>query len=48
MNLVDDMPVVRAALLPDAELVITHVAADVDAGDLPNTRVARDFDTYRL
>jgi ribonuclease BN (tRNA processing enzyme) len=48
MNLVDDMPVVRAALAPDAELVITHIAADVDAGDLPNTRVARDFETYRM
>lgn len=48
MNLVDDMPVVQAAMQPGASLVLTHVAADVTSTDLPNTRIARDFETYRF
>lgn len=48
MNLVRDMPVLRAALAPEASLLITHIAADVDARGLANTQVARDFDTYRF
>ena len=48
MNLVDDIPVVRAAQSADATLVLTHIDADVDTGGLPNTVVARDFETYRL
>ena len=48
MNLVDDIPVVRAALPKDAKLLLTHVDVDVkvDADILPNTEVAKDFATY--
>lgn len=48
MNLVDDMPKVRAALAPEAELILTHINPDVTTGGLPNTRVAQDFKTYRF
>ena len=48
MNLVDDMPKVRAALAPEAELILTHINPDVTTGGLPNTRVAHDFKTYRF
>lgn len=48
MNLVDDMPRVRASLAADAALVMTHIAANVDTNGLPNTIVARDFETYRF
>lgn len=48
MNLVDDMPTVRAAMRAEAALVLTHVAADVNSTTLPNTRIARDFETYRF
>jgi ribonuclease BN (tRNA processing enzyme) len=46
MNLVDDMPVVRGAMKPDAPLVLTHISPDVDTGGLPHTVVAKDFETY--
>ena len=46
MNLVDDMPVVRAALAPDATLLITHIDGDVDTGGMQRTVVARDFESY--
>ncbi|MCK6564005.1 MAG: MBL fold metallo-hydrolase [Dehalococcoidia bacterium] len=48
MNLVDDMPVVRAALNPDSTLLLTHIDSDVDSNGLPNTLVARDHQTYRF
>jgi ribonuclease BN (tRNA processing enzyme) len=48
MNLVDDMPRVRAALDPDATLVMTHIGPNVDTNGLPNTIVAKDFETYQL
>lgn len=48
MNLVDDIPLVRAALPSTAELILTHIAPDVDTNGLPNTRVAQDFETYRF
>jgi len=48
MNLVDDIPRVRAALPSDAQLILTHISPDVDSGGLPNTRVAEDFKTYKF
>ncbi|MCC7362900.1 MAG: MBL fold metallo-hydrolase [Dehalococcoidia bacterium] len=48
MNLVDDMPAVRAAMGAEAELVLTHIDAGVDTGGLARTRVAEDFATYRF
>jgi len=48
MNLVGDMPRVRAALPAASSLILTHISPDVDNGNLPNTVVARDFATYRL
>lgn len=43
MNLVDDMPKLRAAMDPDAHLLLTHLSADVDAAGLKNTTIARDL-----
>lgn len=48
MNLVDDMPKVRAAMPAGAHLVLTHMGPGVDAAGLPNTHVARDFETLRF
>ena len=48
MNLVDDIPHVRSALPKGAELILTHITPDVDTNGMPNTRVARDFETYRF
>lgn len=48
MNLVDDIPRVRAALPSEAQLILTHLTPDVDDGGLPNTHVARDFETYNF
>ena len=48
MNLTDDIPRVRAALAPSAQLILTHISPDVDADGLHNTRIAEDFKTYRL
>lgn len=48
MNLRDDMPRVRAALSPEAQLLLTHISPDVDTGGLTNTLVAQDFATYRF
>ncbi len=47
MNLVDDIPIVRAAMPKEAQLILTHINIDVDTGGLPNTIVAKDFETYR-
>ncbi len=48
MNLVDDMPVLRAALPPESSLLITHINSDVTDPGLPRTAVARDFERYRF
>ncbi|HMS57473.1 MAG TPA: MBL fold metallo-hydrolase [Tepidiformaceae bacterium] len=48
MNLVDDMPRVRAALPSGSPLILTHISPDVDNGNLANTLVAKDFETYRV
>jgi len=48
MNLVNDIPRVRAALDPGSTLLLTHIDSDVDPAGLPNTTVARDYATYRF
>jgi len=48
MNLVDDMPLVHAALPSGAAMILTHIAPDVDTNGLPNTFVAQDFKNYRF
>lgn len=48
MNLVDDMPVVRAAMNPDAHLILTHVDEGTTAEGLDRTLVAADLQTYRF
>ena len=46
MNLVDDIPRVREAMPATAQLILTHTTPDVTADGLPNTRIARDYETY--
>lgn len=48
MNLIDDMPLVRATLAPEANLVITHIDSDVRPEGLDNTIVAADLESYRF
>lgn len=48
MNLRDDMPRVRAALAPEATLLLTHLGPGIDSSELPNTIVARDLESYRF
>ena len=48
MNLVDDIPEVRAAMEKDAQLILTHINPDVTPNGLSNTRVAEDFKTYKF
>ena len=48
MNLVDDIPHVRAALATEATLLLTHIDSDVDTGGMANTIVAKDYATYRF
>jgi ribonuclease BN (tRNA processing enzyme) len=48
MNLRDDMPKVRAAMPPEAQLLLTHIAPDVDTGGLDRTTVARDLARYKF
>ena len=48
MNLVDDMPRLRAALPTDSTLLLTHVNTDVTDHGLARTIVARDFERYRF
>jgi len=43
MNLVDDMPRLRAAMRPDSLLVLTHLDATIRDTELPGTFVARDL-----
>lgn len=46
MNLVDDMPKLRAALPESSTLLLTHVDARTDAVGMKNTQVAKDFERY--
>lgn len=46
MNLVDDIPRIRAVLPGEAELILSHISPDVDDGGLHRTRIAQDFATY--
>jgi ribonuclease BN (tRNA processing enzyme) len=46
MNLVDDIPQVRAAMEKDAELILTHITPEVTPNGFHRTRVAEDFKTY--
>lgn len=48
MNLVDDMPKVRAAMSPDATLLLTHMNDDISETGLERTVVAQDFEQYRF
>ena len=48
MNLVDDMPKVRAAMSPDATLLLTHLGPGIASTELPRTIVARDYARYRF
>lgn len=48
MNLLDDMPKLRAAMDPEAALLLTHLGTNIDSSGLQNTTVARDFETYRF
>jgi ribonuclease BN (tRNA processing enzyme) len=48
MNLVDDIPHVRAAMARDATLILTHLTPDVDDYGLERTIVARDLKSYRF
>lgn len=48
MNLVDDMPRLRAAMNPDAHLILTHLGPGVDANGLARTTVAKDFERYQF
>lgn len=48
MNLVDDMPALRSAMAPGADLVLTHLGAGVTAGGLNRTVVAEDLGTLRF
>ncbi|GBD23021.1 Ribonuclease BN [bacterium HR29] len=43
MNLVDDMPRLRAAMSAESLLVLTHLDASIRSTELPRTFVARDF-----
>ena len=46
MNLVDDMPKLRAALPESSTLLLTHMDAGIDTGGMKNTIVAKDFERY--
>jgi len=48
MNLTDDMPRVRAALDPESTLILTHLGPGIESTDVPNTIVARDYESYRF
>ena len=48
MNLVDDMPKLRSTMAADAKLLLTHLGAGIEAGQLKNTRVAQDYESYRF
>lgn len=46
MNLVHDIPQVRAAMAGGSPLVLTHLSPDVNVGSLSNSVVARDYQSY--
>jgi hypothetical protein len=46
MNLVDDIPEVRAALDKRAELILTHITPEVTPNGFHRTQIAEDFKTY--
>ena len=48
MNLAYDMPKVRAAMSPDATLLLTHLGPGITKTELPRTIVAQDFARYRF
>jgi ribonuclease BN (tRNA processing enzyme) len=48
MNLVDDMPTLRAAMAPSAHLLLTHLGKGIEADGLEKTIVAQDFENYRF
>ncbi|MEO8538229.1 MAG: MBL fold metallo-hydrolase [bacterium] len=48
MNLRDDIPLVRAAMAPEARLILTHLGPGVTAAGLANTEVAQDYGSYRI
>ena len=48
MNMVKDMPIVRAAMKSESKLVLTHLGPGVDGEGLANTIVARDGQRYRF
>ncbi len=48
MNLVDDIPRVRAAMAETAELVLTHLGPRIDANGLSHVTVAEDLASYSL
>lgn len=48
MNLLDDMPKVRAAMKPESHLLLTHLGPGVEPNGLKKTLVARDFESYRF
>lgn len=48
MNLVDDIPRVRAAMHPDSHLLLTHLGPGVDTHGLAHTTVATDYERYRF
>lgn len=47
LNLRDDIPRLRDAMAPNAQLLLTHLSPALAAGHLPNTTVARDLERYR-
>jgi ribonuclease BN (tRNA processing enzyme) len=46
MNLVDDMPKLRAALPDTSTLLLTHIDAGIGTGGMKNTILAKDFERY--
>ena len=48
MNFVDDMPVLRAVMKPDAHLLLTHTEGAMDTAPMVRTTAARDFERYRF
>ncbi|WP_322795333.1 MBL fold metallo-hydrolase [Tepidiforma sp.] len=48
LNLVDDIPKVRAAMRPASTLILTHLTPDVAAAAPAGTLVARDLERFRL
>lgn len=48
MNLVDDMPRLRATLPTSSHLLLTHLGDQIEASGLPKTIVARDYARYRF